>query len=145
MRALSSIALLSAALVAAHAIAAPASLPPEPESCDPAYIFFQSGVAAVAPEELPAISGVAKTLLESKLPAVVSGHTDAQEGDDKALSERRAAAVKQELVRLGVKAETLETNGRGLSEPLTPSAPGIAESFNRYVIIDFCGPDRFRK
>ena len=145
MRAVPGIALLSAALAAAYAFAAPASPPPEPESCDPAYIFFQSGVAAVAPEELPAISGVARTLLRNKFSAVVTGHTDAQEGDDKVLSERRAAAVKQELMCLGVKAETLETSGRGLSEPLTPSAPGIAESFNRYVIIDFCGPDRFRK
>ena len=113
--------------------------------CEPVYVFFQSGEAALAPQALPAISTAAKTLIEGKLSAQVIGHTDGQEGNDKTLSERRAAAVKRELVRLGVKADTLEASGHGLAEPLTPVAPGVAESFDRYVIIDFCGPDRFRK
>jgi OOP family OmpA-OmpF porin len=108
-------------------------------------VFFQSGEAALAPEALPAIAAGAQTLVKDNLSATVAGHTDGLEGDDRLLSQRRAEAVKRELVRLGVKADKLETSGQGLSEPMTPSAPGIAESFNRYVIIDFCGLDRFTK
>jgi OOP family OmpA-OmpF porin len=116
-----------------------------PGACDPVYVYFQRGEAALAPQAIPTIAAGAKILIEKNLAAVVAGHTDGQEGDDIVLSERRAIAVKRELVRLGVKADTLETKGRGLSEPLAPIAPNIAESFNRYVIIDFCGPERFRK
>jgi OmpA-OmpF porin, OOP family len=130
-------------LGAAGAFAAPEDA--QSSTCNPVYVFFQSGEAALAPQALPAISAGAKTLIESHLPALVVGHTDGQEGDDKTLSERRAAAVKRELVRLGVKADVLQIGARGSSQPLTPTAPGIAESFNRYVIIDFCGTDSFRK
>jgi outer membrane protein OmpA-like peptidoglycan-associated protein len=142
LRASAGIVFACVALCALHAFAAPAV---EPPACDPVYVFFQPGEAVLAPQELSTISSGAKTLLAGKLSAVVVGHTDGQEGDDKALSERRAVAVKRELVRQGVDAETLQTSGRGMSEPLTPAAPGIAESFNRYVIIDFCGFDRFSK
>lgn len=116
-----------------------------PAACDPVYVYFYRGEAALSPQAIPAIAAGAKILLEKKLPAIVSGHTDGLEGDDIVLSERRAIAVKRELVRLGVKAESLETKARGLSEPLAPIAPNIPESFNRYVLIDFCGPERFRK
>jgi OmpA-OmpF porin, OOP family len=128
------------------AMAGPGAFAAEtPSACDPVYIYFYRGEAALSPQAIPTIAAGAKILIEKRLPAIVSGHTDGLEGDDIVLSERRAIAVKRELVRLGVKADTVETIGRGLSEPLAPIAPNIPESFNRYAVIDFCGPERFRK
>ena len=47
------------------------------------------------------------------------------------LSERRAAAVKAELVRLGVPATSIRTIGRGENDPLVPTADGVREPQNR--------------
>ena len=49
------------------------------------------------------------------------------------LSERRAEAVKAELVRLGVPAAVITTIGRGEEDPLVPTKDGVREAQNRRV------------
>lgn len=53
------------------------------------------------------------------------------------LSQRRADAVKAELVRLGVSAADIATVAKGESDPLVPTADGVREPRNRRVEIVF--------
>jgi OOP family OmpA-OmpF porin len=53
------------------------------------------------------------------------------------LSQRRADAVKAELVRMGVPANEIVTVAKGESDPLVPTADGVREPRNRRVEIVF--------
>jgi outer membrane protein OmpA-like peptidoglycan-associated protein len=53
------------------------------------------------------------------------------------LSQRRADAVKAELVKLGVSANEIATVAKGESDPLVPTADGVREPRNRRVEIVF--------
>ena len=69
----------------------------------------------------------------------VTGHAD-RAGDSSynmALSQRRAEAVRAELVRHGTPAEQITLQARGESEPLVPTADGVREPQNRRVVISF--------
>lgn len=66
-----------------------------------------------------------------------TGHADraGPDGYNLKLSERRAAAVKAELVRLGVAANKVVTLGKGERDPLTQTDDGVREPQNRRVEI----------
>jgi outer membrane protein OmpA-like peptidoglycan-associated protein len=67
------------------------------------------------------------------------GHAD-RSGPDRynmGLSQRRADAVKAELVRQGLKANEIVTFAKGEREPLVPTADGVREPQNRRVEIVF--------
>jgi outer membrane protein OmpA-like peptidoglycan-associated protein len=68
---------------------------------------------------------------------IVIGHTDTvgSSSYNKALSERRAASVSAEMVRLGVPDDAITTEGRGFSEPMVPTGPGVREPQNRRAVI----------
>ena len=73
----------------------------------------------------------------------VSGHTDTSGSADynKALSERRAAAVAEELSGLGVPpAAITRAAGLGETEPLVPTGDGVREPRNRRVEIELERP-----
>jgi len=69
---------------------------------------------------------------------VVTGHTDTvgSRRYNQALSERRANAVKSEMVRLGMNASEIATVGKNFSDPLVPTGPGVREPQNRRAVID---------
>ena len=50
-----------------------------------------------------------------------------------------AASVKSGLVANGVPADAIGTDGRGFSEPLVPTGPGVKEPQNRRATIDLTG------
>jgi outer membrane protein OmpA-like peptidoglycan-associated protein len=66
----------------------------------------------------------------------IVGHTDA-DGADAAnldLSKRRAANVKNELVRsFGIDASRIQTDGRGEAEPVAPNNSPSNKALNRRV------------
>jgi OOP family OmpA-OmpF porin len=64
---------------------------------------------------------------------VVTGHTDlsGSVAYNQRLSERRAEAVRQALVREGLTAGAISTIGRGKTQPLVPTADGVREPQNR--------------
>jgi outer membrane protein OmpA-like peptidoglycan-associated protein len=68
----------------------------------------------------------------------VVGHTDTvgSASYNQNLSERRAASVAAELERLGVPADAITTEGRGFSDPMVPTGPGVREPQNRRAVID---------
>jgi len=63
----------------------------------------------------------------------VVGHTDTvgSAAYNDALSLRRAQSVQDELVRLGVSGSDISISGRGFSEPLVQTGPGVREPQNR--------------
>ncbi len=63
----------------------------------------------------------------------VTGHADRSGADayNMALSQRRANAVRDALVRAGVPANRITTTARGESQPLVPTADGVREPQNR--------------
>ncbi|SJZ45062.1 Outer membrane protein OmpA [Enhydrobacter aerosaccus] len=66
-----------------------------------------------------------------------TGHTDRSGPEDynMALSLRRANAVKDALIRDGVKASDISVVGRGEAQPLVPTPDGVREAQNRRVEI----------
>ena len=86
------------------------------------YLGFAPGQDRLPPEAEPILTEVALMMLENPaLSLVVEGHTGDQgdAGQDQALSQRRAEAVKRALVEAGVDQARLQARGLGRSRPLT--------------------------
>lgn len=100
-------------------------------------IYFDTGRDQVKPESFGTLSDIAKVLKEN--PAVrikVTGHTDSDGNDvqNLDLSKRRAASVKNELVKqFGIEAGRIETDGKGESESLSPNTSPEGKAKNRRV------------
>ena len=122
------LAQLEAAPVAAKPVAPMAA----PEKF---LVFFDFAKSTLTPDARNTIAKAAKVVGPAKL--IVVGHADRAGPEDYnlRLSKRRADAVKAELVRLGVPANQIATEGRGEMDPLVPTADGVREPQNRRVEI----------
>jgi OOP family OmpA-OmpF porin len=103
-------------------------------------VFFDWNKADVTPEAasiLKTVAANAKKMGDSKI--VATGYTDlsGSAAYNMGLSERRAEAVKADLVGQGVPANNITTIGRGEADPLVPTADGVREPQNRRVQIQF--------
>jgi OOP family OmpA-OmpF porin len=109
--------------------------PPAPPSIQRAFIvFFDFDRADITPEASRIIKQAADTAKRGSVPRiVVTGHTDlsGSVAYNQRLSERRAEAVRQALVREGLTAGAISTIGRGKTQPLVPTADGVREPQNR--------------
>lgn len=113
-----------APVVQAPAAPAPAPVPaPRSEKVSiPTDTLFAFDSARLSNDGEERLRGFADQLKALNLEAVVAvGHTDriGTEKYNQALSERRAAAVKDYLVKQGVPAERIYTEARGESQPVT--------------------------
>jgi hypothetical protein len=72
----------------------------------------------------------------------VVGHTDTSGNPtlNQRLSERRAAAVTEALVRLGVPQSAITESGVGETDLAVPTGPGVKEAQNRRTEIDIIAP-----
>ena len=77
----------------------------------------------------------------------VEGHTDAvgSEGYNLKLSIRRAEAVKAFLVKQGVRANIVKTEGFGETQPVANNATGKGRAQNRRVTVELIGSKVDRK
>lgn len=88
----------------------------------PGEIRFEAGTAEMHPESLPLLQLVARVL--SRNPHLgklrVEAHTDPRGSSDynRALSQARANAVRDELVRAGVTSDRVEAVGMGEDQPI---------------------------
>jgi outer membrane protein OmpA-like peptidoglycan-associated protein len=103
-------------------------------------VFFDWDKAVLDPEALATIQRAAdayRTKGGAQLTA--TGHTDTTgpENYNLALSLRRANAVKDQLIKDGVKPEDIAVVGRGKAQPLVPSGDNVRERQNRRVEIVF--------
>jgi OmpA-OmpF porin, OOP family len=100
-------------------------------------IYFDVNKDVVKSESFGTIKQIADVLKENaNVKIKIVGHTDS-DGDDKSnldLSQRRAASVKNVLVKeFGIDAVRIETDGKGESEPVAKNDSVINKALNRRV------------
>jgi outer membrane protein OmpA-like peptidoglycan-associated protein len=100
------------------------------------YLKFEFDKAELRPEDRELLSRVAGILLSAKDYTIsVNGHTDdvGSEEYNRKLSERRAQAVRDYLVKAGLPPEILSVTGHGKSLPLVQGTSEQARAKNRRV------------
>lgn len=100
-------------------------------------ILFDTNSDKIKPESYGTLKQIAQVLQENADVKIrIMGHTDS-DGDDAKnldLSKRRAAAVKENLVReFGLEAARLQTDGKGESQPTAPNTTPEGKANNRRV------------
>ncbi len=100
-------------------------------------IYFDVNRDEVKPESYGTLKSIAEVLTENPdVKITIIGHTDA-DGNDAAnldLSRRRAAAVKEQLVKtFGIDAARMNTDGKGESQPVAPNDNPSNKALNRRV------------
>lgn len=98
-------------------------------------IYFDVNSDKVKSESYGALNDIAKVIKEANVKVQIVGHTD-NTGSDATnldLSKRRAASVKAELVKMGVSADMLTTDGAGSSQPIAPNDTPSNKALNRRV------------
>ena len=115
---------------------APPALPPAIRRFVLFFDFDKSNLSAEAKDVVAVAVMTAKET--GMVRVVVTGHTDTvgSERYNQALSERRAGAVKTEILRLGMDARDINVVGANFSEPLVATGPGVREPQNRRAVID---------
>ncbi|EGV31987.1 OmpA/MotB domain protein [Thiorhodococcus drewsii AZ1] len=99
---------------------------------------FSPGQAELPAAKLPSLDRVAELLAKQPdLRVRVEGHTDSSGGENLnlSLSKRRAEAVRQALVSLGVSADRISAEGVGSERPIATNATAHGRSLNRRVEI----------
>jgi len=100
-------------------------------------ILFDVNSDNIKPESYGTLKEMANVLKENPdLKVKIVGHTDADGKDDANLdlSKRRAASVKESLVKeFGIDASRMETDGKGESEPIDNNTTPAGKANNRRV------------
>ena len=102
------------------------------------HIEFQTGSAVIRPDSYKMLDEIFQSAVVAEgLKIGVFGHTDNNGSDEvnMPLSEKRAAAVKDYLVRRGLKEERVETKGFGSTKPVADNGTEGGRSRNRRVEI----------
>ncbi|MDI6804994.1 MAG: OmpA family protein [Bacteroidota bacterium] len=99
-------------------------------------IKFDVNKATLKPESMGVINSIFQLMKEHpEIKFSVEGHTDS-DGDDasnQTLSERRAKAVVEQLVNLGIASDRLTSKGWGESKPFDSNTTPEAKANNRRV------------
>lgn len=99
-------------------------------------VFFDFNESHLNKDSFHKVHGVYKAMSEAnKVKVTLVGHADfvGSETYNLKLSEKRAESVKKELVKLGIPSEEINTEGKGFSELMVPTAKGVKEMQNRRV------------
>lgn len=101
-------------------------------------LYFTTGTTDLTAQSKTALAKVRERIKSFPAAQVtVVGHTDrvgTPEAND-ALSLKRAGAIREVLIGIGIPRDAIEIVGRGEREPLVQTADGIAEERNRRVEI----------
>lgn len=115
---------------------------PYPELED---VNFSSGSAALSTDAKGYLRGIADMMFDGYSEATIylAGHTDsdASEGYNMDLSNRRAQAVADYLKAQGVTQEIIVTNHYGEAQPVAPNTTGAGKAQNRRCEIWLDSPD----
>jgi len=98
-------------------------------------LFFDTGKFTVLSNSIPELKRIAKIIQVNNLKVVIEGHTD-NVGEDAAnltLSEQRANAVKEFLIKEGCNPNQLTTKGFGKTKPVAPNDTEKGRAKNRRV------------
>ena len=116
----------------------PAAPPPPPPLTRNFIVFFDFDSATLTPQARSIISAAAnESRKRSGIRIALTGHTDraGRTSYNQRLSMRRAVAVRDELIRLGLANNDIGVSAKGESEPLVSTADGVREAQNRRVEI----------
>jgi OmpA-OmpF porin, OOP family len=119
------------------ALAAPAPLPRS------FTIYFDFDSAALTPSGWEIVRQAAATAAGGGMTLItVTGHTDTvgTARYNMKLSERRADAVRNEMVAVGIPSAEIVTVGRGEADLAVPTPPNVNEPRNRRAVIQEGGP-----
>lgn len=97
-------------------------------------VFFDFNKSDITPEANRVIQQAADHAKRGGVSRIiVTGHTDTSGSPqyNQRLSERRAANVRESLVRQGLAANSISTVGKGESDPLVKTGDGVREAQNR--------------
>ena len=99
-------------------------------------IYFDFNAANLSADDVAEIKQIAKNA-GKKSKVKVSGHTDTAGSAalNKALSHRRAAAVRQALIAAGVPSKNIRLEARGESDLAVQTGDNVREAKNRRVVI----------
>lgn len=125
----------------------PAEAPPPPPPAPPPpvktfIVFFDFNKTDLTPEAVQVIAQATQTAkADGAVRVVVTGHTDTVGSAtyNQALSERRAGAVKAQMVADGLAESAISTVGKGFDDPLVQTGPNVREPQNRRAVIDLGG------
>jgi len=124
-------------------VAPPPELPPPPARAQPIVtnyvVFFDFNKSELTPEAIQVVASAAAIARSTGTVRIaVTGHTDTvgSASYNQHLSERRAWAVKSQLVADGVPEGGITTIGKGFNDPLVPTGPNVREPQNRRAVID---------
>ncbi len=99
-------------------------------------VFFETNKAVIRPESFTVLDRVVEVMEENETYKLrIEGHTDST-GDDalnQSLSERRAGAVRDYLIRKGIAGERLTSEGFGESRPIASNETTEGRAKNRRV------------
>ena len=101
-------------------------------------VFFDWDRAVLTPEALDIVATAAQNVLAGGVARIqATGHADRSGPAEYniGLSERRAEAVRAELIRQGLPADSISIFARGEADPLVPTDDGVREPQNRRVEI----------
>jgi hypothetical protein len=125
----------------------PPAPPPQramaPSQMPPATVYFGTGSSTLSPESRATIQQVAANYKTTANATVtLTGHTDTVGSQDvnMALSQRRADAVRNALVRQGVPAAAITTAAQGEASLPVQTADNVDERQNRSVAIAVVAP-----
>ncbi|WP_258099171.1 OmpA family protein [Marinoscillum pacificum] len=99
-------------------------------------IQFDVAKATIRPESFSIVNKIATIMKEyPQLTFRIEGHTDADgtEASNLDLSKRRAAAIKEALVKFGISENRLQTEGYGESRPIATNLTQEGKQLNRRV------------
>nr|WP_315424439.1 OmpA family protein [uncultured Pedobacter sp.] len=100
------------------------------------YINFDTDKSSIKPEGEAAVEEINKVLsADMSLKIAINGHTDNTGNEEKnlILSKERAAAVRSALIKKGIAAERLISNGYGSKKPLVANTTEENKAKNRRV------------
>lgn len=117
--------------------------PPPPPAARPYEVYFEFDRATLTPDARQVVQAAAQNAMQGNATSIVAtGHTDTvgTGSYNLVLSRRRATAVKAELVKDGVPANEISTNGVGMNDLAVSTGPGVNEPRNRRVEITVQAP-----
>ena len=101
-------------------------------------LYFVSATTELTPQSRASLKDVTQKIKTFPAAQVtVIGHTDRQGSTElnDALSLKRAAAIRDLLLQIGIPRDAIEIVGRGEREPVVQTADGVIEERNRRVEI----------
>jgi outer membrane protein OmpA-like peptidoglycan-associated protein len=107
-----------------------------PRPLDVFTVYFVIGQAEIDPASAGTVASAVQAALTTPYADIsVVGHSDATGGDAEnlALSLRRATAIRDTLVKGGVRASTIDIAYHGSNNPAIPTPRGVSQPRNRRV------------